>query len=692
MRKYGLTAFVRLYRMHWHPRLTMECVMMRARNVLTWLVVLLLLCLIPAAGAETLRGYEKGNGWHYVNFGEYPYEKDGTVAPVLWRVLEVENNQALMLTEYVIDTQQIIFETDQKKIDNGDYRRITSYEESDLYTWMNTVALDTLLGNSPARNALVDVPGQGKLFILTMDQYLNTDYGFSANKWDNQPTRHAQGTPYALKARGLYKDGTGMVSYWAAGIKDVEGTRFALIGYNGHMSWGGYTRTNVGLRMAVKLDLTDFTIQGGTGDKKNPFILVHAEEGSYVPAVQTEVVTLEAPAGQVPPTAEPTVVPPQSTAGMESKIRQAITVAPKGTATNTPPADTGAAATNAPAAQATAAPAAEANRDGETVISFLGDCSIGDSYQYRGYENGYHSTIDEKGYAWPFSLVKDYLAADDLTVANLEVVFTERKNHTDKMYNLIGAPDHVNVLLEGSIEMVNTVNNHCMDFYREGYQDTLDVLDEAGIDRFGTVYPHQANGFDDLGVKDVDGIRFGFVGFTYPQSADKKRIANRIKELKEKEGCDIVVVSLHWGRETYATPESGQVTMAKEMIDAGADVIWGHHAHVIQPIHIYKGKPILYSTGNFTFGTMSKVDPATGIFQLVYERVNGEVQLKRLEVIPCETQGSSDYRPYELTDEKARQEVFKKLVLKKTYKNCQNPPDSFLTTGVINFLNGEMMP
>ena len=664
--------------------------MMRARNVLIWLTILLLLCLIPAARAETLRGYEKGNGWHYVNFGEYPYEKDGKVAPVLWRILEIENNQALMLTEYVIDTQQIIFESDEKKIEKGDYRRINSYEESDLYTWMNTVALDTLLGTSPARNALVEVPGQGKLFILTMEQYLNTDYGFSANKWDNQPTRHAKGTPYALKKRGLYKDGTGNVSYWAAGIKDVEGTRFALVGYNGHLSWGGYTHTNVGLRMGLKLDLTDFTIQGGTGDKKDPFQLVYVGGGTYVPdAVQAQVVVLDAPLVDAP-TAEPTVVPSQSVT-TASGIRQAITKAPEGAVTNTP----GTAATNVPANQAavpTAGPTAVPVPGEEVLLSFLGDCSIGDSYQYRDYQVCYHATIDEKGYAWPFSLVKDYLAADDLTVANLEVVFTERKSHTDKMYNLIGAPDHVNVLTEGSIEMVNTVNNHCMDFYNTGYEDSMAILDEAGIDRFGTVYPGQKNGHDDLGVKDVGDIRFGFVGFTYPQETDKKKIANRIKTLKQQEGCDVVIVSLHWGRETHATPTAGQVAMAKELIDAGADAIWGHHAHVIQPIHIYKGKPILYSTGNFTFGTMSQVDPATGIFQLAYEKVDGVAQLKRLQVIPCETQGSPDYRPYELTEEKDRQEVFKKLVLKKTYKNCDNPPESFLETGIINFANGEMLP
>jgi poly-gamma-glutamate synthesis protein (capsule biosynthesis protein) len=231
-----------------------------------------------------------------------------------------------------------------------------------------------------------------------------------------------------------------------------------------------------------------------------------------------------------------------------------------------------------------------------------------------------------------------------------------------------------------------------MDFHRDGYLDTLDILDAAGIDRFGTVYPHQANGFDDLGVKDVNGIRFGFVGFTYPQSADKKRIANRIKELKEEEGCDIVVVSLHWGRETHATPESGQVAMAKEMIDAGADVIWGHHPHVLQSMTFYMGKPIMFSTGNFTFGTMSQVDPATGIFQLKYERVGDAVQLKQLQVIPCQTQPSPDFRPYVLTDEEDRKAVFKKLVYKKGWAKCENPPESFLETGIVNFVDGVMQP
>ena len=154
----------------------------------------------------------------------------------------------------------------------------------------------------------------------------------------------------------------------------------------------------------------------------------------------------------------------------------------------------------------------------------------------------------------------------------------------------------------------------------------------------------------------------------------------------------MVVVSLHWGRETYMTPEPSQIAYAKQIISAGADMIWGHHPHVLQPIQFYQGKPILYSTGNFTFGTMSKVDPSTGIFQVTYERVNGQVQLKRLQVIACETQGSPDYRPMPLEDPAAQQAVFAKLVMKKQYNNVEDPPVSFLESGIIRFENGQMLP
>lgn len=627
---------------------------MRVRKVLIALLALLMLLSIPAMAEEyDLRGYIKGQGWKFVNLGQYPYEKDGTVAPVLWRVLEIENDVALLITEYAIDTQQVIFEKDQKKIDNYDYRRINRYEESDLMPWLNTVCIETLFGGDPVRNLLIPDQTRGELFILNMDELRNPAYGFSANTWGEQPSRQAAGTPYAVRTKGLYSDNNGKVSYWASDIKDEEAYRLALVGYDGHLSWGGYTRDNVGLRLAIRLDMTELEVTGGQGTRQKPFILTYTGDATPVPApTATPAPAAEAPAV---PAAEATVVP-----------------AVEATATPAP----------------TAVPAA----DDEVLLSFVGDCSIGDSEQYATYDSSYHTCIEKNGYAWPFSLVKEHLAADDLTMANLEVVFTDRRAHSDKLYNMVGDPSHVNVLTEGSVEVVNTVNNHCMDFHRDGYKDTLEVLSGAGVDYFGTIYPWQEDGFDDLLVKEIDGIRFGFMGFSYPADSDLKRIANRVKILKEDEGCDVVIVSLHWGRETYPTPTAGNVAFAKEVIKSGADVIWGHHPHVIQPIIFYMGKPIMFSTGNFTFGTMSQVDPATGIFQLAYERVNGEVQLKRLQVIPCQTQPSPDFRPFVLTEEAARKDVFKKLVYKKGYAKCDNPPESFLETGIVNFEDGVMVP
>lgn len=330
--------------------------------------------------------------------------------------------------------------------------------------------------------------------------------------------------------------------------------------------------------------------------------------------------------------------------------------------------------------------------EGIARVSLVGDCSIGDTAQHINYKDSYHNCLEQNGYDWPFSLVKKYLVADDLTIANLEVVLTERSQHKQKVYYLRGRPEFTEVLKLGSIEAVNTVNNHCEDFGKQGYKDTLANLDTAGILRFGCNNPTAKNGYDDLLVTDVNGIRFGVIGFSYPQTNDIAKIRDRITKLRTEEGCEVVIVSLHWGRETHFTPTSGQLSYAKKVIDAGADVIYGHHPHVLQPIHFYNGKPILYSTGNFTFGTMSKVDPATGIFQLTWKKTAEGVDLTQLQVIPCETQRGPDFRPFELTDTEARKRVFSLLRFSKEQKGFVNLPESFLETGIVRLNKGEICP
>ena len=331
---------------------------------------------------------------------------------------------------------------------------------------------------------------------------------------------------------------------------------------------------------------------------------------------------------------------------------------------------------------------AAAEETDQITLSFLGDCSIGDAIKYRDYAISYHATIREQGADWPFSLVEDVLREDDLTVANLEVVLTTyTKTRQDKAHNLIGDPSHTQVVLESGIDVVNTANNHAWDFRAQGYHDALGHLDAAGIPHFGTLYPGTDDGSDITPIIDVKGVKVGFIGFSYPQEYDKKRISLRIDKLRE-EGAQLVVVSLHWGTEEKTQPTSGQTAYARFCIDEGADIVYGHHAHVLQSVQFYKGKPIFYSTGNFTFGTMSHVDPDTGIFQLTYDVVEGEPVLRRFSVVPCRTQGSGDYRPYILTDEAECREMRRKLVHKAKVKNMTTVTDFFIENGYMEFEDG----
>ena len=248
----------------------------------TLIAVLLLICLMASFPAQAeIRGYIKSEGYNYVQMGEYPYEKDGTLQPVLWRVLAVEDGKALLLTEYIIDTDQVIFVTDKKIIENHSYRRISTFEESDLFPKLNSEYLDRLFGNDPIRNALVPQTNGALLFLLTDEEMLNVDYGFANGRWGEWPTRirshEAQGTPYAIKQRGLYKaHENGMSPYWVDAVKNEADYKLQLVGFNGHLSYGAYTRTNVGLRLAVQLDLNQLKIIDGDGTTKAPYQLLYA--------------------------------------------------------------------------------------------------------------------------------------------------------------------------------------------------------------------------------------------------------------------------------------------------------------------------------------------------------------------------------------------------------------------------------
>lgn len=323
------------------------------------------------------------------------------------------------------------------------------------------------------------------------------------------------------------------------------------------------------------------------------------------------------------------------------------------------------------------------------TLSFIGDCSIGQAIQFDGSDTNYTKVLDEKGFDWPFSLVYPILSEDDFTFANLEVVFTDKTKHQDKRYPLRALPRYAETLLHSGIDAVNTANNHAYDFFSAGYLDSMQTLDELAIPHFGSFNLGTKEPQDLLFTTTVKGVTIGALGFSYPQDSDMKRVAARIQTLRDQ-GCDLVIVSMHWGRETHLTHASYQTKYAREIIKAGADVIWGHHPHVLQPVQFYDGKPVFYSTGNFTFGTMSAVDPDTGIFQLEYEIGADGLSLISFSVVPCRTQGSGDYRPYILTDEQERRAMLGKLIYRKAVNGFENLPESFADTGRVYFTNGVM--
>ena len=212
----------------------------------------------------------------------------------------------------------------------------------------------------------------------------------------------------------------------------------------------------------------------------------------------------------------------------------------------------------------------------------------------------------------------------------------------------------------GSIEAVNLANNHTYDFLEEGFVDTKNALDNANIPYFG---------YDDYKILDVDGIKIGLAGLSgWDETSAKDNTLKAIDYFKN-ENTDLIIMTYHWGIEKEYEQNSTQENIAKFAIDSGADLVIGHHPHVLQGVELYNGKYIVYSLGNFVFGgNKNPKDKDTMIFQEVFHFEDGVLTDSRIEIIPCSLSGeknSNDYRPVVL-DGDDKDAVLKKIM---TYSN-----------------------
>lgn len=262
------------------------------------------------------------------------------------------------------------------------------------------------------------------------------------------------------------------------------------------------------------------------------------------------------------------------------------------------------------------------------TLSVVGDCTLGTDETFD-YDTSLNAYYENYGADYFLQNVKDIFSADDLTIANFEGTLTDSDEREDKTFAFKAPASYASILTGGSVEAVNTANNHSHDYGEQSFNDTLAALDDAGIVHFG---------YDETAVMDVKGIKVGLVGIyeLYDHLEREQQLKDNIAKVKA-DGAQLIVVIFHWGNETETVPDSNQTTLGRIAIDEGADLVCGHHPHVLQGIETYKGRNIVYSLGNFCFGgNSSPSDMDTMIYQQTFTiDADGVKKDNVTNIIPC---------------------------------------------------------
>ena len=276
------------------------------------------------------------------------------------------------------------------------------------------------------------------------------------------------------------------------------------------------------------------------------------------------------------------------------------------------------------------------------TLSVVGDCTLGTD-EYFDYDTSLNAYYENYGADYFMANVKSIFSKDDLTIANFEGTLTESTEREDKQFAFKAPASYANILTAGSVEAVNTANNHSHDYGEESFNDTLKALDTANILHFG---------YDETAVTEVKGVKVGLVGIyeLNDHLGREEQLKQNIAKVKQ-DGAQLIVVIFHWGNEKEEVPDENQKTLGHLAIDEGADLVCGHHPHVLQGIEEYKGKNIIYSLGNFCFGGNSyPSDMDTMIFQQTFTiDQNGVKDDNVTNIIPCSISSDSDYNNYQPT-------------------------------------------
>ena len=289
------------------------------------------------------------------------------------------------------------------------------------------------------------------------------------------------------------------------------------------------------------------------------------------------------------------------------------------------------------------------------VMTFAGDCTLGCHTEHTHAGYGFLLTVGED-YDYPFRNVKEWFENDDLTMVNLEGALTDEGRPRGSRYSFRGPSSYVNFLTQNSIEAVTIANNHAFDYGDVGYASTKAVLEENGI-------PYVEQNSSTV-ITLENGVTVGLYATVY-NSIDAEAMKAGIQALKEQ-GVDIIIYAPHWGTEHSFDPTQEQIDLGHAAIDAGADIVYGCHPHVLQPIEEYNEGVIYYSLGNFSFGGNiypSDYDSAL-IQQELFLDQDGTVTLGERTIVPVSISSMEKRNNYQPTPYEEGSEEYERVMSK----------------------------
>lgn len=287
------------------------------------------------------------------------------------------------------------------------------------------------------------------------------------------------------------------------------------------------------------------------------------------------------------------------------------------------------------------------NRD-RVSINFVGDIMLGDSFHMLGI--GVGSALMRKNNPPIFERAAPFLTQADMNVGNLECVVPQQAidpARRGKPY-LMFSPCCVQSLKEAGFGILNMANNHSMQYGKDGFQYTEEILHKHDIRVIGTVRRPYC-------TVEKGPIGFAFLGYSMRPDqhggcdiqyvkGDKDKITADVRTLRERH--DHIIVSLHWGDEYIDYPDAEQVRLAHDIIDSGAAAVIGHHPHVLQGIEKYGKGVIAYSLGNFVFDKPQEHQRKSVILQAVFSKE----RLENIKITPVRI--NDKYQPVVLQDKK----------------------------------------